>query len=1574
MGKIKLMTAVMLLFICGMFGIVSAQRIYPQLGRGVVATARNNKTTITWRKLAQEPENAKYNVYTRTGEGTGWKLLNTSPLSVSNYQHSTVLAGGTEIAVKLVVDGVEVGDYSKPFKYITPTYANEYMRIDFVNGGSPIDYRTVRTAFVWPVDLDGDGEFDYIVDRKRMTGGFTDNADADREDVAEDETVGDEETAPNPSNIDKLEGYLADGTYLWTIEMGPNVYLSTGQNDELCAADIDLDGRAEVILKGSDGTRFWNKQENNWGKYLVSPSGGGGDTADSDGDGILDYKKSTTRNAPQYIVVVDGLTGTQKDILEMNYPSDKIDTYTRDNKRNYMGDEYSFLTAHLGVAYLDGIHPSVVMEYCSRNSEAAGANAGNHNFYTSAYSYFDHDGNRTDWHEMWQFKFNNEPGIDGHSRFHHIRIGDVDGDGKDEVMNGVICVDDDGTMLWSSGISHGDRFRMSDIDPERPGQEIFAIQQSAHDMLGQVIYSARTGESIKKWYLGSVVDVGRGECMDVLKEYKGYEIWSTMPNMYTAQGDVAIAGNYKTNYTYPTEGLWWDGDLDREAVMSPGGSHPTVNVDIRKHNGTSGGSRLIEFSRESGWKVFANAAIRGMFWGDIYGDWREEIILREQETASGYNYNIGLVGYTTNYTTNVSNIYSLQQDPNYRGQCTNRGYYQSPNTSFYLGYDMPTPPLPPFMVAKNVWSKVGKTWKNGSPGFTDMDRTQAVTYQDGETVIFGLDGARAVTVEGNVAPDTTFIIAPLNPKGKELQLYTFSGTGSIAGGEIWKSGEGHVIVNVPLTTSSMTYVSEGILELNTTVSGPISLRAKGTIAGNATLNGAISFEEALNYEGCRLKPGTESAPYGVITLGSAVTTGKKVYVEVDMSADGAQHDIVKVNGDLTLGGTLVFNVKRSGTVLPAGTYRLLEYTGKLTGDVSQCAIMGMDGQACHMEVQQGALCLVVPEARAAMLGVKWTGSKNGVWDYNTLNFSLSGTDTTFVSGDQVLLGDEAVVTSITLNEMYPIGGVVFENNQKEYVIAGKSGGFSGEGGLTKRGAGVLRLNGYKSTYTGPTILEGGTVHVAEFAPAGVASSIGAATAGVSNFQMKNVKLVSDHLSAATNRGMTVSDTVRLVVDTDHLLTFHGKVTGAGTIVKEGAGQWTLVSSSNDWTGGLVIKGGTVCRGDNSTVIGAGDKTVWTVHNGSFQDYYGTTTGALTNFNHTVNIPDAGNTFTYITNGQDRINGTWLGKGEVVFCPRYVRHNLLGDFSKFEGTLSVGKYGSDERTLRLGKGLEMRKGRLHVDKNSIGGYAVGGGSAKSYSHYVGSLTGTNSIQNGTWYVGYDNTDFTFGGSFDESVICHKWGTGQMTLSKTQNSLIYIREGSLYCNTTPSTKAVGVNGENATIQLVGCKINQLNLSNGATLLLGATGNGRTTQVYGQGNLLAQSNSRIVFHRNLIGCDQLYMTSGNVTLKSGTVIVIEDYETASPLKSGDVLYLFTMSGGGKITNEGVTIQSNLADGLYWNTSRLATEGVIVVEGTEGIESVEADSCGEETIYDVSGRRVLNPEEGKMYIINGKKKLYKK
>ena len=130
-------------------------------------------------------------------------------------------------------------------------------------------------------------------------------------------------------------------------------------------------------------------------------------------------------------------------------------------------------------------------------------------------------------------------------------------------------MDDNGSTLNNPGISHGDRFRTSDIDPERPGLETFAIQQNAGDMLGQILYDAATGEPIKKWYLSAVGDVGRGECMDVDPNHLGWEMWSTMGGVYNAKGDLIP----EHSASYPTEGIWWDNQLDREIVQTSDSHH-----------------------------------------------------------------------------------------------------------------------------------------------------------------------------------------------------------------------------------------------------------------------------------------------------------------------------------------------------------------------------------------------------------------------------------------------------------------------------------------------------------------------------------------------------------------------------------------------------------------------------------------------------------------------------------------------------------------------------------------------------------------------------------------------------------------------------------------------------------------------------------------------------------------------------------------------------------------------------------------------------------------------------------------
>ena len=67
---------------------------------------------------------------------------------------------------------------------------------------------------------------------------------------------------------------------------------------------------------------------------------------------------------------------------------------------------------------------------------------------------------------------------------HSIKVGDIDGDGADEILNGSIAIDNDGRTMWSTGLGHGDRFYLSDIDPARPGLEIWYTIEDPHPQNG----------------------------------------------------------------------------------------------------------------------------------------------------------------------------------------------------------------------------------------------------------------------------------------------------------------------------------------------------------------------------------------------------------------------------------------------------------------------------------------------------------------------------------------------------------------------------------------------------------------------------------------------------------------------------------------------------------------------------------------------------------------------------------------------------------------------------------------------------------------------------------------------------------------------------------------------------------------------------------------------------------------------------------------------------------------------------------------------------------------------------------
>ncbi len=576
----------------------TAPRIMENLGRGVaVVHASTSQALVSWRLLALDPAGIAFNVY-RSANGGAFTRLNGSPLTAgTDYLDTTANFTISNVYhVRPVINGVEQAP-SGAFTLKANTAVEPVIRVPL---RTPLP--GYYTKFVWVGDLNGDGEYEFVIDRL---------------------APGDLNDSHLGTGNQFLEAYQRDGTFLWSVDMGPtstNIYniepgaatIDMGHYDGVTVADMDCDGKAEVLTRAANGTVFGN------GEVLAA------------GTNI------------QFVCVLDGMTGACRARLQWS--------------TDYLSD--GPMGWQVGIGYLDGVHPSFVIN--AKNRIGSGA----FNETVAAYRF---DG--TNLTRQWKWNRGNQNCPDGHQ----IRIADVDGDGKDEVIPMGFVLDHNGTLLYSlaitGGVVHGDRFDIGVFDPSRPGLQGYAIQQGNPSGLYDCYYDASNGQMIWQHFSATPVDVGRGMAADIDPNHPGYEVWA-FNGLWNAATNTQIA----TTTPYPQFGCWWDGDLLGD------------NLNDGKLDGAVGGREVTMYKFDGG----GNGSLP-LFVGDIWGDWREEIVMINGAQNS-------LTIFSTDKFTNYR-IYTLAQDPYYRNCMTTKGYYQTNYVDYYLGAGMATPPVPNIVYA-----------------------------------------------------------------------------------------------------------------------------------------------------------------------------------------------------------------------------------------------------------------------------------------------------------------------------------------------------------------------------------------------------------------------------------------------------------------------------------------------------------------------------------------------------------------------------------------------------------------------------------------------------------------------------------------------------------------------------------------------------------------------------------------------------------------------------------------------------------------------------------------------------------
>ena len=1431
--------------------------------------------------------------------------VNAEPLEVSNFTDASG-SESSQYTVKAVLNGVE----QQASKAAT-VFKSNYKEIKIKHDASL--KATYEPNDACCADVDGDGEVEILMK-------FNNKEEGEQLYPKNGPTINGVAT----KEYSMLACLKQDGTVLWWVNCGPNMGDFQNNEQNIVGYDWDMDGKAEVVMRLEEGSTVHMADGTT---YTIGANGKNGSSwtnyREPKASGSVEW---FTHYGKEFLWYCEGATGKPYQCIE--FPLKRLEDGETDLKAAW-GDGYGHRSSKyfFGAPYLDGKHPSIFL--------------GRGIYTRHKFIAYDVDPKTHDLKVRWKWT-NNQPGSPWYGQgYHNYIVADVDWDGRDEIVWGSMVIDDNGMGLSTTGLGHGDAQHIGDFNPYIHGQEMFACNEdnpsnNYRDATTSKIYYRKTDTN----------DDGRCLAGNFYNDFPGAvghsahdTPISTVTNEHVSTNTNGLSMNFR---------IYWDGDLLEECfnnteVTKPGVGTIATFLGAYSNNGTKA---------------------TPCYQGDIFGDWREEVIERTADN------NIRI--YTTNEPTKWRN-YSLWYDHQYRNGMVWQpcGYNQPPHVSYFLGE------LEGITIAPPPLTTTGRE-EVGSSISKALDGKHALLATTGDATVSVAEGASPAIFTDN-APSWVQGTAASECRIKDTEIkytyytHTLTGGAFTGGMRLVKQGDGTLVLpNVKQTYTGKTDVWAGTLQFDGTMeSSPVWLNRFAELNSNGgNFKGGIKADY-----GSVIRPGGKES-IGTLTT-SSLDLGFGARVVFD-AKDGNVDKLVAAKMSIEKkywknGPQYNTPVFEFATAPAPGTYTLAE-VGELTGKLSDIVVEGLDGHKFSLEYTDGKIILNLSDTRDSESCV-WTGEKGSVWDLmSTENFSSS--DKMFVTGDELTFNDEAATTNVSIAEDVTPGNLYFKNDKKVYSLAGK-GSILGEGSLNVEGTGTVYVKN-TNKYSGGTNVKGGTL-----IPSTLANKDGLEYGSLG--AADNTITLSNNGTLKVTTGMTASHPIVLgenggaINNTGTLILNGGIRKGAGKnrdLYKMGAGTLQLNSIADFDV--LYINQGTVYdfqdgHFSGKTIVLNGSKVVLQASNSIYSS---------NSDNVNIEVPK-GKSGIWYPDGRCDYTGKLTGEGTIDIYGTWIRCPFKGDWSKFEGTINAkrGYKNVYEPSFDFNNTYGIPLATLNVDSRFTKDYAF---CTNGKSFAIGALTGSGYISNGgnfgsganTLTIGGKNTNFEFKGSINGSNVV-KNGTGIWTISSedvlANAKSLKIVDGVVKLNkatatssmTAPTVLYVRNEGE---LRGVGCTYG-VSLLKGGILRPGSNAETAQTNNTGVINILKNLNAVVgsSIYVNKTKADSIsvnaytgskspawaFLNVGGNAVLNGTIYVT--YKDTWTPAVGD--YVRVLDCAGSISGNPTFELQALPAGLEWDTTPFLSTGTIRVAVSTGIKEVGLDGGSfKADVYTIGGFKLTS------------------